>query len=496
MNHCLILSTTEFPSTGRMIGAYRIASVLRENGWDAEVIDFANIWKYDELVHYLRAMITKDTKFIGISHLFANWGHQIERLTRWLKVAYPHIYIIEGGPGNPLQHTDNVDFYIQGFAETAIFVLLKYLFSNGDRPLFYPNKVMGRKFINAYHTYPAYPLKSLMIKYEDRDFIQPWEWLPIEISRGCKFKCSFCNFPVLGVKGDYSRDADDFREELQIAYDKYGVTNHHVSDETFNDTTEKITKFADAVEQLSFSPTFAGYIRADLLISRQKDREELARMNFIGQFYGIESFNYESAKAVGKGMKTERIQEGILEVRKYFKTHGSKNYRGTLSFIAGLPYETYESLEKTKKWLIDNWQGESFTAFPLDIPMNENDVKSELSIDYKKYGYESLGPLDLVEFGRKGNGDVQLAAESMNWKNENMDVHGAQRVANEMFHMRRSGQYDFRLNDILLGSWCHASADGSIEKILELKESDYAGESSLLAQKRLRLYMDKKLERA
>ena len=108
----------------------------------------------------------------------------------------------------------------------------------------------GRPLLSANDQYSAFPMKSLNVIYEDRDYIQPYEWLGIEFARGCKFSCDFCNFPVLGVKGDYSRDADDFGIQIKDAYDRFGVTNYLVADETFNDRTEKIAKFADRKARL------------------------------------------------------------------------------------------------------------------------------------------------------------------------------------------------------------------------------------------------------
>ena len=110
-----------------------------------------------------------------------------------------------------------------------------------------------------------------MIKYEDRDFIKSTEWLTIEFARGCIFKCPYCTFPILGVKFDPSRDSEDAYTQLQDAYDRYGVTNYFVSDETFNDKPEKIAKFADMAERLSFNPWYSGFIRADLMVSRGQE---------------------------------------------------------------------------------------------------------------------------------------------------------------------------------------------------------------------------------
>ena len=252
MNHGIIFNVTQNPFLSRPLGGHRIAHHLRENNWDIEVVDWANWWQLEQLKEFFKSRYTSNTKFIGFGHLFSMWAPVLEDFCMWIKQRYPEITIISGSSVNPAFDSDYIDYYIQGYGELAITVLLNYLFSNGPLPQFNLGVSVNKKIISAIHSYPAYPLSSLMVKYEDRDYIESREWLAVETSRGCMFECAFCNFPILGVKDDHTRDADDFRIQLQDAYDRFGVTNYVVADETFNDRTEKITKFANAVSELSF----------------------------------------------------------------------------------------------------------------------------------------------------------------------------------------------------------------------------------------------------
>ena len=269
-----------------------------------------------------------------------------------------------------------------------------------------------------------------MIKYEDRDFIKSTEWLTIEFGRGCKFKCPYCTYPILGVKGDYTRNATDAFNQLAETYNKYGITNYFVADETFNDSTDRIKKFADIVEQLDFNPWFSGFIRADLLVSRQGDWEHLGRMGFSGQFYGIETMNYQTAKAIKKGMDPERLMPGLLDAKKYFITHHKNRYRGTIAQIFGLPYETKETISNALKWLENNWQGEAVMVSPLEIPTDSKiDVLSELSINWKEYGYsEYLGSEIKAKHYTISQGHMN---SKMIWKNDNMNYYEALKIADD-----------------------------------------------------------------
>ena len=452
----IIFSVTQNSFLSRPIGSHRIAHYLRNLGWDIEVIDWANWWTLDQLKELFKSRYTSDIVFVGFSHLFSMWTPMMEEFCIWIKQNYSNVKSISGSSVNPMFNSDQIDYYIQGFGEHAIVELLRYIQGNGKAPSFSLTAPGGKKIISAIQNYPAFPMSSLMVEYQDRDFIEPDEWLTIEVARGCKFECAFCNFPVLGVKGDYTRDAVDFYAQLQNTYDKFGTSCYVVADETFNDSSQKIIKFANAVEKLNFRPWFSGYLRTDLLISHSDDKEELLKMNFLGHYYGVESFNNKSARAIGKGMDSDRLKHGLLDIKQYFKTHGTGRYRGSMGLIAGLPYETKETLYDTFNWLIQNWQGHSFSMHPLSIPSsNQINQESKITKNLVKYGYKEISSFDLeskyinetnklftnfshiVEPGLRKN-----VVDDILWESENMNVFDATKICKDIIDKKEN--YDFR----------------------------------------------------
>lgn len=382
------LSGISYSSVHRSAGSHRIASFLRQHGLDIEVIDFAPSWKFEEFKELIRSRMTPTMKFVGLGAVFNMNTETLYRSFAWLKQTYPDVLLVTGSTDFYNLHFIPVDYMVVGYGELAILEILngtaKYteeiIDKNGNK----------RRTVHALKEYPAYPMRNLSIDYEKRDFLQPFESVTMETSRGCRFKCSFCTYSILGVKDDHTRCSDDFRDNLIRNYDNYGIHRYSISDETFNDHSEKIIKYADAVETLPFKPNFGGYIRADLLHTRPQDIEHLARMQFNGQFYGVESFHRPSAAAIGKGMDPAKIQQAILDTKDYFMKHNGY-YKGTISLIVGLPHETEETLNETLRWCKENWKTNHLAVTPLIIASDHNNVKqSTLSATYEKQGYSLI----------------------------------------------------------------------------------------------------------
>lgn len=469
---------------GRTSGAYRIASELRTLGWDIEVVDFFYFWSLDELKTLSKSRITANTKFIGFSHIFSDWPDLAEDFSSWLKETYPDIKIIFGCNAYKKFNTKNIDYYIAGYGELAITTLLSYLFSNGSRPIITP--IDNNKVIEAQKYYAATPFREPNIFYEDRDFIQPHEWLGIEFSRGCKFKCAYCNFPVLGVKGDYTRNLDTAKVQLQDAYDRFGITRYLISDETFNDRTEKITNIADMIETLEFQPFFASHIRADLMISRPQDKEELLRMNALFHFYGIESFNYESAKVCGKGMRSERLKEGVVDIKNFFKNNGTGYYRGTIGLIAGLPYESEESIIDTINFLNEHWKGENVMLNPLDIYKSSLANVSIFEEKFEEFGYRVM--TEIPEEYTNGTKNLAMGPRftpnSIIWENDHTNYYKIRELVHDL---RSTFRTNFRLACFELSN---DFSNKGLDHTLSIGYSTFGGEHQ---DKFLKKYKQQKL---
>jgi hypothetical protein len=394
MLNALIFSVRKnIPERGA--GAHRIATHLRNQGMDVEVIDFATQWSLQELQELVKSRVDNQTVFFGFSTFFSYWTHTIDQFTKWLKESYPTIPIILGGQSVLMTPATTVDYWVDSFGEYAISELVKSLTGNSTDNIIF-EEYTSKKVIRALNNYPAYPLPSYMNKLERRDFLQPYEFLTTELSRGCKFKCSFCTFPILGIKEDTSRPAEDFQEELIYNYNEFGIVNYHIADETANDRIEKIIKYADVVDTLNFKPWFNGFLRADLLAKQKPYWDHYKKMRFGGHFYGIETFNKEAGKVVKKGADPDYLKTNLLDFKNQM---GSLDlYRGTMSLICGLPKESEYSWNATVNWLNENWTSESVVVYYLEVPNIENNqtTHSLFSKNPSKYGLRTKNTIPII----------------------------------------------------------------------------------------------------
>jgi hypothetical protein len=256
-----------------------------------------------------------------------------------------------------------------------------------------------------------------------------------------------------------TRDIDSLREELQRNYYLYGITNYQVADETLNDRDEKLEKIAEVVKSLNFDVNFSAFIRADILFSRPQQLKLLADARVWAHYYGIETFNHETGKLIGKGMHPDKIKEGLLNTKKFFNEYLGL-YRGTVSLVYGLPKETKESILSALSWLCENWADQNVVTFPLNISLTGN--KSKIDENYEKYGYTIMGQEKRKLYNRHNFFSNDLTI----WENNNMNMYDAIDLVDKEIADFKPG---------FLDSWklfSMMSLTDSLEQALSLNEAD------------------------
>lgn len=371
------------PGVNRMISGHHLASWLSDFGYDTKVIDFCSQMTTEQLCDITEKYITKDTIAIGASSTF--WKIDDERLRtpyeepEWLvssrkilQERYPKIDWIMGGGnvyGNVFQ------FKWRKFISFAEDSLLKYLDDN-------TNKKVLRPLFNIQKVKSAYLTKGMGLS--------PHEVVPLEISRGCQFKCSYCSYPLLGKKkGTYTRDMKLVEDEIRRIHDEFGTTHFWLTDDTVNESEEKIIQLADIVNRLPFKFQWVGYNRIDLIERRPYTIQLLKETGLKSTFFGIETFHPKASLAIGKGWNGKNAKDFLIKLKEEWA--GEINMH--LNFIVGLPGETEKDIDETHQWLKDNkmdaWY---FDGLRIRGDIDHTPWISKFEKDYALYGYKKQDP--------------------------------------------------------------------------------------------------------
>jgi hypothetical protein len=422
------------------------------NEWDAEVVDFTAFWELKELQEFVRSRTTSKTVMFCFGTAFLNpWSPYLNDFIAWLKNEYPDIPVVVGGNNALTTPADNVDYWVDSYGENAILALCKHLIGTLGAPLRSDPTFMGSKnVLRGLHHYPSAPLDNYLVDYETRDFIMPYECPQIETARGCMFECSYCNFPLLGQSKDVSVSKEEFKRQMQTGYEKWGIKNWRVMDETFNDRPSKLQKYADAVDELGYNPWICGFARGDLVVKHKEHWDTYIRLGFLGHSMGLETFNREAGKLVRKGMDPTQIQEGLLEFQEYTDIHAPKRYRANIQLICGIPGETHESWHSSLNWLNTKWNRQSASAHILEIGDYDESLTNQsrftkqlkdnglLKLESKQNpGYDvykdANGNVVFKSTTPRGGGVGSTRNDIVIWKHNTMDWHQAQNLVKEFY---------------------------------------------------------------
>ena len=421
----------------RKIGAYRIAMILREQGYKVKVVDFLETliqeaW-YAKFILKLNEEWVHENTIFGFSatFMFSFLGHASLRPSRRLKFLknyrrdksekdslslndklftfvdalknfFPDNKIIIGGKGEMVRHMYEMvdaDHMFLGYSEES---------ATNQLINIYNNKLTEKEIDSGDAV--EWDFHNCGTTFHSSDFIFPNEALPLEISRGCRFKCKFCGFSLLGrkVSDKYIRNKEKIWEELIFNYENFGTTNYNILCDTFNETTEKLLVIKDLFDRFKNITgkqiRFACYLRLELIHRYPEQIQIMKDMGIMACQFGIETLNYESAKSVGKGIRTEDVYSTIQAIRDSW----GPDVCLWSGFIIGLPHDNKETVNQwlgdlyDKKLALTGWKLEA-----LRIGYKTKDTfVSEFGRNAEKYGYT---------FTEK---PVENGKSTYEWKNE------------------------------------------------------------------------------
>ena len=414
----MIYLISDFPMNAgsRALGAYRIATALRQAGYAVDVIDFSCVWSPIEILEYIdkgpaptwigfsttfsapKAGGRQATETLDINDNLTRWGKADRFFFNEVKKRAP--VVIGGARSTRLKFFYDADYFLAGYGDTAVIELTKYIAGSSTSlnyveeeitPLstFFSTSYKIRS-INCQEAYPVDTVDNIVTEFLPEDFIQQGEVLPIEISRGCIFKCSFCAFPLNGkAKNDYIRPEDQLIADITEYQTKYNSYNYLLMDDTFNDTVEKMEMMVRVQKAVPKPFNFWAYGRLDLLASR-KDMIDLIGPSGWKYFsFGVETFNKSAGAKVGKGGNMDKQKEALATIKEKYPASWF-----LLEMIVGLPGDTEATVLESLNWLIerpDLWDELNFKGLGINNPKYYT-WTSEISKAPDKFGITLKNP--------------------------------------------------------------------------------------------------------
>ncbi|MBP1742664.1 MAG: cobalamin-binding radical domain protein [Deltaproteobacteria bacterium] len=338
------------------MGLYSVGAVLKENHYEAEILDWHEINRTPEKVK--EAIAEKKPEVIGFSVLHGNrWG-AID-IARAAKQLNPKTHVVFGGIGatflweHLLTHFPEVDVVVLGEGEWTFLNLVKQFEEKHDQGLSEIPGIAYRRQAKPFKTGDPEPIKDLdSLPIPAKHFT----YQHVSSSRGCAWNCTFCGSPQFWGRKIRWRSPQNFVAELEMLYRK-GVTFFYFSDDTFTLDPKRVIEICRLIIEKNLRIAWYAISRVD-----QVDGEMLYWMRRAGCIqisYGVESGSVKIRKALGKRVKTEHIKRAFALTTRY----------GILSrayFIYGAPGETWQTIQETLD-LMDEIKPLSAIFYLLDV---------------------------------------------------------------------------------------------------------------------------------
>ncbi|MDD5650609.1 MAG: radical SAM protein [Candidatus Nanoarchaeia archaeon] len=361
------------------LGLLYLASSLDKAGIKVCVID-AQIHRMgmDDIIN---KVMEKKPTIVGIT-MNTETVLIILEIIKKLKEKDSLLKIVVGGPhvnstkDEIFEYTTNIDCLVYGEGEETMVELVKN-FGKDIPGVIYPNKKFKTR-----------PLKDNLdeLPLINLNYIDDYE--PYKIfygsgrkagslmtTRGCPYRCIFCNVFVTSGKKYRKMSPDRVIEEIKNLQKNWGINYICFKDSTFTLDREWTTSLCNKILENKLDIEWRCNTRVDLI-----DRELLLLMKKSGCKcinYGVESGSPRILKILKKDITIERIKEVFKLTHEIggIETHGG--------FMIGNPEETLEEVKQTIKLAIElNPHYAAFditTAFPgtelYDYAISHNLIK-------------------------------------------------------------------------------------------------------------------------
>jgi len=133
----------------------------------------------------------------------------------------------------------------------------------------------------------------------------------IETSRGCPYKCTFCNIHLF-YRGTYrTKNTDRVIQELKIISSQKSYENVLIVDDNFTANMKRVEEICDKIIKEGIKLDLICQSRIDVIKNNPNIIKKMSKAGFWLVFLGIESFNEKSLIGIQKRVHFRDIVEAI-----------------------------------------------------------------------------------------------------------------------------------------------------------------------------------------
>jgi len=326
-----------------------LAAVLEKDGHVIHIADY----QIDN--QQIAAILRKfKPEIVGISAYSKEFLHARE-LMREVKESQPDLPIVIGGPHvnayreRVFDQSGHIDYAIVNEGEETLLELLHRLEGKQDvggiQGLMHRNNggqvVFNgpRPFIKNIDAIPFMALHHFQVDnyYPAAGTFRRLPSVTMLTSRGCPFRCVFCNTDLFG-KNVRLRSAENVLSEIELIVEKYGAQEINFCDETLTIDRNRMVDICEGLLRRHLKIGWKCSTRVDLV-----DADLLKLMKRSGCFYigfGVESGVQATLDRLKKGITVDQTRRAFAECRKV-------GIATMAYFMMNVPGESIEAIEQS-----------------------------------------------------------------------------------------------------------------------------------------------------
>ncbi|NVM04165.1 MAG: B12-binding domain-containing radical SAM protein [Candidatus Helarchaeota archaeon] len=331
------------------IGLAYLSAILKKRGDIVKIFD--NYLFEKKNVEPIINRFKPDIVGISITSITARHGYEVAKIA-----SNKGIITILGGPHATLMprqaiSKEYVDYVVVGEGELTIKNLMEQI-ENGKnekiKGVFYKDQTyIPQDLIKNLDSlpFPAWELVNLKNYPRKSRFVNVSPVDSLNTSRGCPFNCVFCSVASVWGRNHRSFSPERIIQEILILKEKYQTKAIYFREDNFTANRKRVENFCKLMIDRKIDMSWICESRVDTL-----NKELLIKMKKSGCqaiYFGIESGSQKMLNYMKKGINLE-------QAKKILKLCKSIGIKSATSFLIGTPEETYQTVRKTVRFIIDN----------------------------------------------------------------------------------------------------------------------------------------------